>query len=179
MPSRTASPLVAVARERLDRDRAAHAHAALVAQVRQDAQAHVPPRELGEAIGHGLGDGVDEVRAHRVAAVDEEVHDHHAVAEIAHLEAARAAAAAHEVRHRRIGQRAAARPSCASTIAQRGRGVRHVVELHLAIITGSSASATKPPPARIMRAALRGRGHDGRLLDHHRHQVVAGRSSRR
>jgi len=42
-----------------------------------------------------------------------------------------------------------------------------------AIITGGSAVAEKPPPARTMRAALGGRGHDRRFLHRHGNQVVA------
>ena len=45
----------------------------------------LPPAIAARAADR-LGDGVDEVRAHRVAAVDEDVHDDAAFAEVAHLD---------------------------------------------------------------------------------------------
>ena len=88
-------------------DAAGHANAALVAEVGEDAQADLGVGDLGEAIGHRLGDGVDQVRPHRVAAVDEHVDDDHPVlgaAEDARLDLSRAPAAGHEPRHGAIGQ---------------------------------------------------------------------------
>jgi len=41
-----------------------------------------------------------------------------------------------------------------------------------AVMIGSSASASKPPPRATMRAAFDAAADDGRLLDGHRHQVV-------
>ena len=80
MPSMTASPSIVVGGEHVGRHAAANADATPVAEVRQDAQPDACRlASVGEAIGHGLGDGVDEVRAHRVAAVDEDVHDDHRV----------------------------------------------------------------------------------------------------
>src|SRR5206468_4082864 len=74
-------------------------HAATVGQVRQDAQPDLRAGQLGQAIGHRLGVGVDQVGTHRVAHVDVQVHRHHAGAgralrlEDVHLEAATAAPA--------------------------------------------------------------------------------------
>ena len=89
-----------------------------------------PRGELGEALGDRLGDGVDEVRAHRVAAVDDDVHDDHAIgrrAEHAHLDAARAAAARDEARRPRDRRARGSRPRARAMRAAARGGVGDVV----------------------------------------------------
>jgi hypothetical protein len=72
---------------------AGHAYAARVAQVRQNAQADTTAGDRRQTVRHRLGDAVDEVRPHRVFAIDDQMHDEHVVGEHAGLDAARAAAA--------------------------------------------------------------------------------------
>ncbi len=172
MPSRTAAPSASPSRERASRNRAAHAHAAPVAQVRQDAQADLAAGELGDAIGHGLGHGVHQVGAHRVAAVDQEVHDEHAVAEVAHLEPARTAAATHQVGHRGVGARAGARPCARARSRTRPSASGTSSSCTWAIMIGSSDSADEAAARADHARGVGGGGDDGRLLDDHRHQVV-------
>jgi hypothetical protein len=81
----------------VDGHAARHAHAAAIAQVRKNAEARAPADEARELTAHRLRDRVHEVRPHRVAAVDEKVHDEHAVVrrsdaaylDVAHTTAAR------------------------------------------------------------------------------------------
>ena len=153
---------------------AANAHAALVAEVREDAQADAPLREAREAIGDRLGDRVDEVRAHRVAAVDDDVNDDHLVfglAEGADLEVARSAAARAEARNGAVGLREDLVLG-GEDGARRAPRVLHVRELHLAdhqrrVDLGAEAAAG----ADHLRG-VRGGGDDARLLDDHRDDVV-------
>ena len=63
-----------------------------------------PALQARDAVGERLAQRVDEVRAHRVAAVDVQVRDQHAavgaaIGEHAHLEGERATAALGEARH--------------------------------------------------------------------------------
>ncbi len=88
MPSMTASPGRSSVASASGRDAAAHADAAAIAEVREDPQAQLAAAQLGHAVAQGLGDGVDEVGAHRVAAVDEHVDHQHVGAGRPHLEVA-------------------------------------------------------------------------------------------
>ena len=78
-------------------------------EVRQDAQAGAAAGDARDAVGERLAQRVDEVRAHRVAAVDVEVRDEHAAVragrarEDADVEADRAAAALGEAGHEAPG----------------------------------------------------------------------------
>ena len=134
-----------------------------------------PPGELGEARRDALGDAVHEVRAHRVAAVDEHVHDEHrvlVVAEEAHLDVARAAAALDEARD---GAFASARSSSlcvedARRAPPRGRATLRELDLRdheRRVHLGLEAAALAHHLRRVRR-----RGDDARLLDDHRHDVV-------
>ena len=157
MPSMTslAAPSSSVARH-VGRDAAAHAHAALVAEVREDAQADARRRRARRArSATRLGDGVDEVGAHRVAAVDEHVHDDdRRRAEDARLDLARAAAARDEAGDGARRRARGARPACATDARGRGAASRTSRTWICAIISGGSTSATKPPPARTILAAF-------------------------
>ena len=96
----------------------------------------------------GLGDGVHEVRAHGVAAVDEHVHDDHrsAAAGASHLELARAAAARDEARGPR-GWRARGSRRFAGEDAPRPRARRRARRTSWTwlVISGGSISASNPP----------------------------------
>jgi hypothetical protein len=83
-----------------------------------------------DAVRDAFGDRVHEVRAHRVATVHEQVHHHHAVAQVTRGDAAHAAAAPYQARHLSVGQRAQLTFMADDALACPGR-VRHVVELHL------------------------------------------------
>ena len=131
-----------------------HAHAALVAEIRQDAQADPSAGDRSDAIGHGLGDRVDEVGPHGVAAVDDHVDDNHVGGEHAHLDPARPSAARDQPTYRAVGQRedlSAAPPARASLPRSHRRTSRSCT---CAIMSGGSASAVKPPPSRTIFAAF-------------------------
>ena len=138
----------------------------------------VPPASSASAAPSRLGDGVDQVRAHRVAAVDEEVDD----------DAARRRGRARDrgrARRRRarpgrgsarVGEReelGARGAGCARTAAV---GVGDVVTSICAIISGSvDARRRSRRRARDALGGVRGGGDDARLLDRHRHEVIARR----
>jgi hypothetical protein len=161
----------AVARERAGRDAALDAHAALVAEVGENAQPQGAAAQLEQARRDAFGHGVDQVRAHRVAAVYEQVHHQHAVAEIAWLQPAHAAAALDQPRHARVADRAQLAFVPAHAVA-RSRGVGHLVELHLRDHDGRIGLALEAAAfADHLRRVARGGDHR-RFLDHHRHDVV-------
>ena len=131
-------------------------------------------REGREAIGDRLGDGVDEVRAHRVTAVDDDVDDDHLVlglAERADLEVARSAAARAEAGDGAVGLR----QDLVLRSEDGARGalcILHVRELHLAdhqrlVHLGAEAARG----ADHLRGVRR-RGDDARLLDDHGDDVI-------
>ena len=142
-----------------------------VRQVAEDPHPQPPLGQRRDPVAHRLGDGVDDVRPHRVAAVDVEVDDDEAVAEVADLEPAPAPAP-------RDQPRAGAVDAAADVVRRRldplprDVGVGDVRELdlrdhHRRVGPRPEAAAR---PHHLRRVARR--RHDGRLLDGHRHEPV-------
>ena len=165
----------APARERVARDRDLCTREPAIGQVREDAEARAAAAHLLDQRRQPLDERVDGVRAHRVARVDEDVHDHHGrlvrSAEAPHLEVARTRPAPAEARRegaRRVEQR---RPGAPETLDRR-EAVGDVDELDLAdhdavVGLGGEAAAGAGEQRRA-----RGRGDHRRLLDDERHDDV-------
>ncbi len=169
--ARRSGPRGVVAAEVGDRDARRHPRHAAVAEVREDAQAELAARELGHAIAERLGDGVEQVGAHGVAAVHEHVGHEEALAEIAHGDVARPAPALHQPRHRAVGEREQLGPRPAHPLERRvGRG--HVVDLdlrrHQRLVHGRLEAARGAHAL----GGMRGRGDDAGLFDRHGDEVV-------
>ena len=162
-----------VRRERLGGDAAAHAHAARCRRGSTGcAGRRAPPAISASAVGHGLGDGVDEVGAHRVLAVDEDVDDHDVVGEHPRLDAARARRRARRApvsRRPPCGDLGGARVRC----ARRRPSRRATSRIWTCAIMSRRIGLGDEAPARAHHlGGVRGGGDDARLLDDHRHDVV-------
>ena len=146
-----------------------------IAQIREDPETYAPGRQLGDAVRDPLGHAVDEVRAHGVAAVDEHVHDDHAVlfgAEEAHLEITSATAAYDEPGHRAVGT--GEQVLALGLDAHLGAlAVGDIVDLDLAYHEGLVHLGHEAPACADHLGGVRGRGDDARLLDDHGHHTVA------
>ena len=98
----------AVARERRERDAHRGARQAPVGQVGEDAETRRTARDLLDHRRERLDQRVDGVGAHRVAGVEEEMHDDHGLTARAahqpHLDVARAGAAPAEARRQLLGR---------------------------------------------------------------------------
>ena len=122
---------VAAARELLDGNLAARAHDRAIGEVRQDAQEHFAARDRLDERRDAFAHAVDEIRAHRVARVDEQVHDEHllrARRQRMHeqLDVACAAAARDHVRVQAVGEV----DDLLLAIAQRLLRLLHVRQIH-------------------------------------------------
>src|SRR5690606_34253021 len=71
---------IAAARELLDRDLARDADERAIGEIRQDPQEYAAAGDRLDERRDALAHAVHEVRAHRVARIDEEVHDEHRLA---------------------------------------------------------------------------------------------------
>ena len=173
MPSRTASPSSASVASALAGTRASTRTQAPVAQVGQDAQPGPPARQPRRLVGQRLGDGVDHVGPHRVLAVDVHVQDD-APRMRAHLQRARPAAAIGQARQRRVRQR---QQLLGRRFQPRLRRRRIVDADDLDLRGHDRVVGVRGEAAALAHHArgVRRRRDHRRLLDRHRHQVVAGR----
>ena len=129
MPSMTSVPLIVVGRERLGRDAAAHAHAALVAEVRQDAQADAAAGDGGER--SATASATELTRLAPMASWQSTMTwtTIMVVAEHARLDAARAAAARDQAAHRPVGESERSPPRAPRCARPRRAASLHVAEL--------------------------------------------------
>ena len=107
------------------------AHERAVGEVRQDAQEHLAARDRLDERRDALAHAVDEIRAHRVARVDEQVHDEHLLGARRQrmdeqLDVAGAAAARHHVRVQAVGEV----DDLLLALAQRLLRLLHVGQIH-------------------------------------------------
>ena len=173
MPSMTSLPVIVVGRETLGRDAAAHAHAAPVAEVREDAEAD-PRRRRSPRARSATASATVLTRFAPIASRQSTMTWTTIMSSGEHprLDAARAAAARDEARDRRVGQRQELSARGAATRAAAAPRVAHVAELDLRdherrVDLGHEAAAGADHLRRVRR-----RGDDARLLDDHRHDVV-------
>jgi hypothetical protein len=142
-------------------------------QIAEDAQTNAAASELDNPRGNRFGDRIDDVGAHRVADIDVEVHDQHAVVfvEDADVEIAATPAARHHSWNGFVGD---LEDEITLGFDARLRRMRigHVIELNLGghdrRCRLTEESARHPHLSRCIRRSR----HDRRLLDGHRHEHV-------
>jgi hypothetical protein len=147
------------------------ARAAAIAQVGEDAQAELGAADTGRDGADRLRDGVDEVCAHRVFAVDQHVHDDPARPEPAQLDAAGTTAAVDQVGHGAPRDRQQVL-GLGFEAAQRDLRIGQAAQLDLRdhqrfAHLGAEAAGV----AHHARGVRGGRDH-ARLFDDHRHEAV-------
>ena len=179
-PRRSASPGQVEVGQQRHRNAAAGPRQPPVGEVGEDAQVHLAAGDLLDERGDALGDGVDEVRAHRVLGVDQQVHDEQRLAprplgrgQHAHLDVLRARRPAAPSAGGSCWPARGSAPCAPRILSARLRRVAVAGDLHLA--DHQRVVGVGREPARLA-DDLRGerhRGHHRWLLDRHGHQVVA------
>ena len=162
--------------EPFGRDHGAGAHHCAVGEVGEDPQEHSAAAQLLDERADRLAHRVDEVGAHRIAAVDHEVDDEKlavagARAAQVHLDVQRAAAARHHVRVCAVGQVEDALPAVQDSLAG-GIRIGDIEHLDLPDDERGVGGAREAARLAYEEGCRAHRGDDRRLLDDHRYEVV-------
>jgi hypothetical protein len=167
---------ITLAGQILGRDHAARAHHGAVGEVGKNAQEDTAAGHRFHQRGNAFAHGVDQIGAHCVARVDQQVHHQHVAAFGAsmhvHFQILRATTTGHHLRMQTVGEI----EQLVLTLQQRRLGVRqmrHVDDLHLTDQNRLRALHLEAARAAHDLGGRRQRGHDRRLLDHQRHDIVA------
>ena len=163
-------------REGLGGDAHAGTGQAQIGQVRQDAQAHRAAGELFDQWRDRLGHGVDGVRAHGVAHVDDQVHDDHRAAWRVgeHVDFDVLATAAQTNQH--LVAAVGHRQDLVACLEQGQTGavwIAHADDLHLCAHQRLGARGLETTVCTGQLGHVRGGGNDGGLFDRQRDQHVA------
>ena len=164
-----------VSRQRSSLDTPFGARQPLVRQVRKDTQVDPAARQRLHQRRQRLTGRVDHVGAHRIAAVHQELDDHHGahfgLPEVADTDVAGAAAQPHQERVLLIRPRHDLSPVRQDHTLGR-RGISHIHHLHLADHDRFGRPRLDAATIAQQPGSIAGPGNDGRLFDHHRNQVV-------
>jgi hypothetical protein len=166
----------AVVRQLLERDFDGRADQCTVGQIGHDAEEHAAPGHLLDQRGHSFAHGVDQVGAHGVAGVHQQVDDEH-LGEVSparvqdHLEVGRSAAACHQPGMEAVGQVEYLLLALQQVLARAAR-VRHVDDLDLADQDGLGAPGPESAGGTYSLGREVERGYHRGLLDAQGHHVV-------